>query len=79
MEWRREGQHSAGNIDRVGPKNVTEMYILEPGHGFQYQLNDTIKGYVNGFCSVSGGRTDSDYASFECAKGPDSASFSKLL
>ena len=25
-------------------KDVSQMYILEPGHGFQYQFNDTIKG-----------------------------------
>jgi hypothetical protein len=51
-------------------------YILEPGKGFAFHSKEFVRGYVNGFCSVDPNTSsDSDHASFDCDKGPDSASW----
>jgi hypothetical protein len=51
-------------------------YILEPGKGFAFHSWDFVRGYVTGFCKASSGTSsDSDQATFDCARGPDSASW----
>jgi hypothetical protein len=53
------------------------VYIWSLGHGFINQTDAFIKGYVIGFCSVSGPGTsmDEDEAAFWCSDGPSSASW----
>ena len=51
-------------------------YVLEPGHGFAHLTWQFVQGYVKGFCSVSpGSSSDDDQASWDCARGPESASW----
>jgi hypothetical protein len=51
-------------------------YILEPGKGFAHHTWEFVKGYVNGFCSVTPGTSsDDDSASWDCNEGPSSASW----
>jgi hypothetical protein len=51
-------------------------YVLELGHGFAPQSKEFSMGYVRGFCSVSPkSSSDADQASWDCAKGPTSASW----
>ena len=38
---------------RDGKKDGVNWYILEPRKGFQFHTWEFVKGYVNGFCSVS--------------------------
>ena len=59
-----------------GKMDGVNWYILEPGHGFQFHTWDFVKGYVYGFCSVSPNiSSDSDKAGWDCARGPESASW----
>ena len=51
-------------------------YVLEPGKGFAFHSWDFVRGYVTGFCTASPGTSsDADQASWDCDKGPDSASW----
>jgi hypothetical protein len=51
-------------------------YILRPGKGFTFHSWDFVRGYVTGFCIASPGTSsDADQASWDCDKGPDSASW----
>ena len=51
-------------------------YILQPGKGFADHTWKFVQGYVTGFCSVSPGTSsDADQATWDCAKGPESASW----
>jgi hypothetical protein len=53
-------------------------YVLQPGHGFDHQIKEFAMGYVRGFCSVVGNEhvgSDADQASWDCNKGPTSASW----
>jgi hypothetical protein len=51
-------------------------YVLQPGKGFAHHSWDFVKGYVMGFCSVSHGTSsDADQATWDCNKGPESASW----
>ena len=51
-------------------------YILGPGKGFAFHSWDFVRGYVTGFCKASPGTSsDADQASWDCDKGPDSASW----
>jgi hypothetical protein len=51
-------------------------YILGPGKGFAFHSWDFVRGYVTGFCTASPGTSsDADQASWDCDKGPDSASW----
>ena len=51
-------------------------YILELGKGFAFHSKDFVKGYVNGFCTIDPkASSDADQATFDCARGPDSASW----
>jgi len=51
-------------------------YILGPGKGFTFHSWDFVRGYVTGFCTASRGTSsDADQASWDCDKGPDSASW----
>ncbi len=56
--------------------DLTQWYILKPGQGFAHQTREFAMGYVRGFCSISP-ETSSDavQASWDCAKGPTSASW----
>ena len=56
--------------------DVCHWYVLELGHGFAHQSKEFSMGYVRGFCSVSPDTSsDADQASWDCAKGPTSASW----
>ena len=51
-------------------------YVLQPGKGFAHHTWEFVKGYVMGFCSFSPGTSsDDDQATWDCAKGPESASW----
>ena len=51
-------------------------YILEPGKGFAFHSWDFVRDYVTGFCKATPGTSsDADQASWDCDKGPDSASW----
>jgi hypothetical protein len=49
-------------------------YILEPGKSFAFHTPEFNRGYVVGYCSISGPHTgfDAEQASWDCDKGPDS-------
>ena len=48
--------------------------LLQPGKGFINQTMEFIKGYIIGWCTFNPkSGIDSDEASFDCEKGPDSA------
>jgi hypothetical protein len=51
-------------------------YVLEQGKGFAFHSWDFVRGYVTGFCKASSGTSsDADQGSWDCDKGPDSASW----
>ena len=51
-------------------------YILDPGKGFAFHSKEFDSGYVDGFCSIDPkASSDADQASFDCDKGPSSASW----
>jgi hypothetical protein len=53
-----------------------DWYILKPDKGFAFHSWDFVRGYVTGFCKANPGTSsDSDQASWDCDKGPDSASW----
>lgn len=65
-------QHGASDGKLAG----VDWYILQPGKGFQYHTWKFVQGYVIGFCSVNPGTSsDADQATWDCAKGPESASW----
>jgi len=49
-------------------------YILEPGKSFAFHTPDFNRGYVAGYCSISGPHTgfDAEQAFWDCDKGLDS-------
>ena len=53
-------------------------YIIQPGNGFINQTREFVKGYVAGFCNLPGNNesiSDFEQASWNCAKGFDSANY----
>jgi hypothetical protein len=57
-------------------QDTTKWQILQYEMGFQFMPKTFIKGYVIGFCSVAPHTSsDDDRASWDCDKGPDSASW----
>jgi len=56
--------------------NGCHWYIIQPGKGFAFHSKEFDMGYVDGFCSVGPkASSDADQATFDCLKGPDSASW----
>jgi hypothetical protein len=56
--------------------NGCGWYVLEPDKGFAFHSWDFVRGYVTGFCKASPETSsDADQASWDCDKGPDSASW----
>jgi hypothetical protein len=66
---------SVGKSD-ARQQDTTKWQILQYEMGFQFMPKEFIKGYVIGFCSVAPHTSSDDYrASWDCDKGPDSASW----
>ena len=66
----RMGQEDAHKQD------TSQWYILQYQQGFQFHSKLFIQGYITGFCSVLPHTSSDDYrASWDCDKGPDSASW----
>jgi hypothetical protein len=66
---------------RAGYKKYNDynkIYCLD-SQKYILTVQAIVRGYVNGFCSTALpnglGGSDADQASFDCAKGPDSASW----
>ena len=63
-----------GVKERIDLIALALLLKAETGKGFAFHSQEFVKGYVDGFCSVSPNTSsDSDKAMWDCARGPSSA------
>jgi hypothetical protein len=68
------GYESGYNHGVSDAKSSGQMYISQPGKGFEFHSKQFVKGYIDGWCATTGGgSSDADQASFDCSKGFSSA------